>query len=567
MQPESELLFRKTPRRVLVIGLDGASFDLIHPWIEQGLLPTFKKIIEQGASGPLTTIIPQLTGPAWISFMTGKNPGKHAVYDFVIRSNRGYTGIPINASHRDGESLWRIFSDAKKRVGVFAVPATYPPEPVNGFMVTGMLTPAQATDFTYPLGLRAELAAVVPSLSVTPEGTAHPLGHERELVAALHTLSDTMMEATDYLMNKTLDWDFFMVVFKEPDVSMHWLWRFMDRTHPWYIADAPEELRLGIQEVYRKMDACVAGLLERVGDDTLIMLMSDHGAGPLDTYFHVNTWLVEEGFMRLKSDVLTLFKRLFYRLGVTPIGLYKLIMALRQGHHVARTMRTRKATAIGLLRKIFLSFDSVDWSKSRAYSLGNYGQIYVNLEGRDPQGIVSPGVEYEKVIAEITSKLEKLRDPRTGKPIKGKVYRKEAIYHGAHLDDAPDIVFMPDDLRLNGFGQYQFPSKSWLEPTFDRSGGHRMDGIFMLYGPGVRPGVQLTPHIIDLAPTILASMGMPIPDDMDGKVLTEAFVADYFAEKPITYAEAKASTRKTLELSAEEEEEIKEQLRGLGYMA
>ena len=168
MQPESELLFRKTPRRVLVIGLDGASFDLIHPWIEQGLLPTFKKIIEQGASGPLTTIIPPLTGPAWISFMTGKNPGKHAVYDFVIRSNRGYTGIPINASHRDGESLWRIFSDAKKRVGVFAVPATYPPEPVNCFMVTGMLTPAQASDFTYPIGLRAELAAVVPSLSVTP---------------------------------------------------------------------------------------------------------------------------------------------------------------------------------------------------------------------------------------------------------------------------------------------------------------------------------------------------------------------------------------------------------------
>jgi len=554
--------------RVLVIGLDGATLDLIRPWAEQGLLPTFQRIMEQGAWGPLRTIIPPLTGPAWTSFMTGKNPGKHALYDFVIRSPTGYTGVPINASQRDGDSLWRILSQAGKRVGVFMVPVTYPPEPVNGFMVTGMLTPADASDYAYPPQLAAELKTAVPTFSVTPEGTAHPLGREHELLAGLDNLSTMMMDATRYLMNR-YPWDFYMLVFKEPDVAMHWLWRFHDENHAWHDPRAGDELKKGLQKVYQRMDACLAELLEMVGDDTLVMLMSDHGAGSLETYFHVNTWLVSQGFMKLKSDPATQFKRLLYKLGVTPIGLYKLIMALRQGKQVARTMRDRKTSALSLLRQVFLSFESVDWAATRAYSLGNYGQIYVNLQGRDPQGAVAPGAEYQQVVQEITTQLEALTDPRTGRRIPGQVHRREEIYHGHRLDEAPDLVFMPDDLRVNSFGMYQFPSKSWLEPVFDRSGGHRMDGIFMLHGPGVRPGVEIADvDMMDLTPTVLAAMGVPIPDDMDGKVLTKAFREDYFATRPISYTEAKtAAPRTQMEFSAQEEQEIKERLRALGYMA
>jgi predicted AlkP superfamily phosphohydrolase/phosphomutase len=556
-------------QKVLVIGFDGATYDLIKPLADQGLMPTFQRIMKEGVHGPLESVIPPLTGPAWTSFMTGKNPGKHALYDFVIRSPRVYTGMPINASQRDGESIWSIISRAGKQVGVFLVPVTYPPEQVNGFMVTGMLTPAQATDFTYPQNLVADLQAAVPGFDMAPEGTTHPLGREGQLLTGLDRMSTIMIDSTRYLMNRFSNWDFYMLVFKETDVAMHWLWRFMDASHPWYVQDADPSLRQGLQNVYRRMDECLAELLKMVGEDTLVILMSDHGAGPLDTYFHVNTWLVEKGFIQLKRDPATQAKRMLHKLGVTPISLYKMLIALRQGKQVAQTMRTRKKTALSFLRRVFLSFDNVDWSTSRAYSLGNYGQIYVNLKGRESQGIVNPGAEYEQVISELKAHLETLTDPRTGQPIQGHIYRKEEIYHGSHLGDAPDLVFLPDDLRLNGFGMYQFSSKSWLEPTFDRSGGHRMDGIMALYGPGIKAGLELSDtRIIDLAPTILASMGIPIPDDMDGRVLTEAFVESYFSDRPIKYEEARAATAgEKLELSQEDEEEIKERLRALGYIA
>lgn len=554
--------------KVLVIGLDGATFDLINPWVEEGLLPTFKKIIEKGSYGPLTTIIPPLTGPAWTSFMTGKNPGKHSLYDFVIPASKSYTGVPINASRRHGESIWSILSRANKKTGVFSVPVTYPPEEVNGFMVTGMLTPTDATDFTYPLELGQDLKTKIPNFDLAPESAGHVLGREMGLLEGLDQLSTVMMDSTRYLMEK-FDWDFYMVVFKEPDLAMHWLWRFMDPEHPWYVSDAEEELRDGLLTVYQRMDDCLSELYEIVGEDTTIILMSDHGAGPLDTYFHVNTWLVDQGFMELKGDVITLGKRLLYKFGFTPIGLYKTIVALRQGKQVARTMRERKKTAISLLRKVFLSFESVNWSATRAYSLGNYGQIYINLKGREPEGIVSPGKEYEEVIQDLITKLESLTNPVTKKPIKGKAYRKEEIYQGDQFDKAPDLVYMPDDLRINGFGLYQFSSHKWLEPTFDRSGGHRMDGIFTITGPGIRQNNKICEaRIIDLAPTILATMGVPIPDDMDGKVIDEAFGPAYFEDQPIKYVEAQSTiTQEPLEFTEEEEEEIKQRLRDLGYMA
>ncbi|MFB0534646.1 MAG: alkaline phosphatase family protein [Anaerolineae bacterium] len=554
--------------KILVVGLDGATLDLIRPWAAEGALPTFARIISEGTWGRLGSVIPPLTGPAWLSFMTGKNPGKHGIFDFIRRGKSDYHGVPINASLRDGDTLWQLLSEAGKRVGVLSVPATYPPEPVNGFMVTGMLTPPDATDYTSPPSLAQELKRAVPSFTMTPEGTAHALGREARLIDALERLTEMNMDTVRYLMSR-YEWDFFMTVFKETDVAMHWLWRFMDQRHPWYVRDAPDRLRQGLRQCYQRVDACLAELLNTVGDDTILIIMSDHGSGPLEQYIHVNAWLLSQGFMQLKRSLSTGAKRLLYQIGLTPISFYRLSMALGRGPQVAQTLRHHKTGAISLLRRVFLSFSDVDWSRTRVYSLGNYGQLYINLRGREPQGIVAPGAEYEQVVDELVDRLNHLRHPRTSQAIPLRVYRREEIYQGDHLEEGPDVVFLPEDMRYNGFGLYQFSSRSWLEPTFDRSGGHRMDGIVMLIGPGIRQGHELgEAALIDLAPTVLAALGVPIPNDMDGRVLSGAFEDGYFHERPIRHTAARAARpHHELELTPEQEEMVKERLRGLGYIA
>jgi predicted AlkP superfamily phosphohydrolase/phosphomutase len=554
--------------RVLVVGLDGATLDLIQLWVEQGVLPTFGRVMAEGAWGRLESVIPPLTGPAWTSFMTGKNPGKHGIFDFVRRGKEDYYGVPINSSLRDGDTLWHLLSEAGKRVGVYSVPATYPPEPVNGFMVTGMLTPPDATDYTYPSQLALELEQAVPSFTLAAEGTAHALGRESHLIDALERLTDMNMEATRYLMDRQ-EWDFFMTVFKETDVAMHWLWRFADQDHAGYVHEAPERLQQGLQQCYRNLDTALAELLDTAGEDTIVIIMSDHGAGPLEQYIHANGWLLDQGFMQLQRTLSTRAKRLLYQVGMTPSALYRLSMAMGRGPQVAQTLRRHKVGTLSLLRRAFLAFEDVDWLRTRVYALGNYGQLYVNLRGREPQGIVAPGAEHERVVDELVDRLSHLHHPRTGEAIPLRVYRREEIYQGQHLEEGPDVVFLPEDMRYNGYGLYQFSSRSWLEPIFDRSGGHRMDGIIMFTGPGVRPGHVLEgAELIDLAPTVLAALGVPIPNDMDGRVLGEAFEETYFSERPIRYTTAGvAHPRERLELTPEQETMVKERLRGLGYIA
>ena len=240
-----------------------------------------------------------------------------------------------------------------------------------------------------------------------------------------------------------------------------------------------------------------------------------------------------------------------------------------RGRQVAGTLRQHKKGVLALMRSVFLSYSDVNWAQTQVYSLGNYGQLYVNLSGREPQGIVNPGDEYDQVIEDLVDRLNNLRNPRTGELIAVDIYHREDIYQGDHMTEGPDIVFLPKDMRYNGFGLYQFSSRSWLEPSFDRSGGHRMDGILMATGPGISRNTQLEDAaLIDIAPTVLAAMDVPIPDDMDGKVLTDVFEEGYFTQHPIRYTKgSEQGIQEKVELSPEQEEEIKERLRGLGYLA
>jgi predicted AlkP superfamily phosphohydrolase/phosphomutase len=282
---------------------------------------------------------------------------------------------------------------------------------------------------------------------------------------------------------------------------------------------------------------------------------------------HINIWLWQQGYLQFNRDPLTRLKEMLFRLGFTPTSVYEVLRVLRQGATVAHAIRRDKATVRKLISRVFISLEDVDWCRTRAYSIGNIGPIFINLQGREPHGVVAPGAEYELLLGELTDRLRGLHDVESGEPITGRVYRREEVFEGDHLDQAPDLVFLPDDLKYVGYGLLQFPTNHWLSPS-DRCGGHRMEGILIMQGPGIRVGQQLpSAHIVDLAPTLLAVLGVPVPTDMDGKVLANVFEQGMRESMQISYQAAQlAPADNTFDLSRQEESEILERLRGLGYV-
>jgi len=553
--------------KVCVIGLDGATLDLVEPWVQQGLLPTFAKLISTGTWGRLRSTIPPLTAPAWTSFMTGKNPGKHGLFEFAGRRSNSYETRPFNASHRDGESLWSILGRAGKKVCVLNVPMTYPPEPVSGYLVSGMGTPATTDDFCYPADLLVELRKVVPSYEVQREGVFDPRGREADMLEAVRDMTEMRRQAVSYMM-KHVKWDFFMAVFMASDLVAHYFWHYMDSAHTLHDPDAARETKLAIRNCYQQLDDCLASVLGDLDDETVFIVMSDHGFGIQEKYLHMNTWLWQQGYLQVKRSLATRAKETLFRLGVTPVSVYEVLRALRHGGTMARGIRRNKTLVRDVINRVFLSFRDVDWERTRAYSIGNVGQIFVNFRGREPCGVVLPGPEYESLLVELTDELMSLRDPDSGEAIIDRVTRREDVYQGDHLDQAPDLLIVPRSMKYTGYGELQFSTNKWLVRS-DRTGGHRPDGLVALIGRGLRGNHKLAgARIIDLAPTILAAMDVAIPMDMDGRVLEQAFTPEARSAFNVRYsAPGLQLDHRTTDLSEQEEIDILERLGGLGYVS
>jgi predicted AlkP superfamily phosphohydrolase/phosphomutase len=295
--------------------------------------------------------------------------------------------------------------------------------------------------------------------------------------------------------------------------------------------------------------------------------MSDHGFGPFHKFIHVNNWLIREGFMAVRRGPRSQVKQGLFRAGFSPMAVYNGLMSLGLG---ALKREVVRGNGQGLLKTLFLSFDDVDWSRTQAYSLGNVGQVFLNVVGREPEGCVQPGPEYEEVRNTIMARLADLRDPATGEAVVEQVYRREEIYQGDYVERAPDILFLPRRLEYFGFGEYEFGSHQVIEPMKRGiSGTHRLDGIFLAYGAAVRPGVEVEGAIItDLAPTMLHMMGEAVPEHMDGRVLREILVD---GERPVVYTSGPMSAgggqaANGHELSTEDRETLAERLRSLGYV-
>jgi predicted AlkP superfamily phosphohydrolase/phosphomutase len=557
--------------KVLVLGLDGATFDLIEPWVQAGHLPSFSQLMSEGAWGPLDSTIPPMTAPAWTSFMTGKNPGKHGLYDWIRRSNDGYDVFPVTASHCREQTLWSLLSNAGRRVCVVNVPMTFPPTDVNGLMVSGMPAPSTQVTITSPPTLLAEIEQQVGAYLLYPDpGQAYSDSGVDAFLDRLYRTTKRRLQVLEYLRSRE-EWDFFMLVFNGTDTVQHAMWKYMSPQHPLHDPSKFEKYGDAILRYYQYLDTALGEIVAGLDEETTLVLMSDHGFGPFHKFIHVNNWLRQEGWLKIRKGPKARLKSMLFDLGFTPMQVYNLLMRIGLGSLKRKVVRGRGQ---GLLKTLFLSFDDVDWSDTMAYSLGNVGQIHLNVRGRESQGCVEPGELYETARREIMARLEELRDPLTGEPVIEKVYRREEIYQGPHLEHAADIVFIPTRMEYFGFGEYEFGSNKIIE-SMERgiSGTHRFNGISLLWGKTIQNGHHLRDaRLVDLAPTILHLMGRPIPSDLDGRVLSEALTPDY-AGPWETETTPSAQDPSDLpadvddDLSTEDKDLVIERLRGLGYVA
>ena len=549
-------------RRVLVIGLDGATWDVLNPLMREGKLPHLKKLLDKSAKGVLMSSIPPVTAAAWTCFSTGKNPGKHGLVDFVYFPDHGYRVTIANSTTRDAATIWNLLSDRDMRVGVVSVPMTYPPEKVNGVMVTDMMTPNAQVQYTYPPELKQVLLDKVGPFVITPgegENPSQPLTY-------LDKVREDVKGSADYALYllRQEPYDFFMYVFGITDILQHQFWYLID-ADPKTLNESDRAIREKVIAIFEQVDDGVGEMLAQADENTTVVLMSDHGFGPMKGFMHVNNFLLERSYLVLKKGAMSSLKRAMFRAGVTPQNVHLTLKALE----LDLRRRVNRGRAYGMLRRFFLSFDDVDWDRTRAFALGHIGQIYINVKGRQPNGVVNPGAEYEKLRDEIRTELLKLKHPDTGEQLIARVLNREEIYHGDLLDNTPDLLLLPADFKYLAFGESEFASNKLVGPTLGHTGHHRLEGVGALSGPHIHAGAEIqNASLIDLAPTILYALGLPIPPDMDGRVLTEAFDADFVNQTALNYDTANAvRTDFGGTYSDEEEEEVTQRLADLGYIS
>jgi predicted AlkP superfamily phosphohydrolase/phosphomutase len=550
-------------QKTMIIGLDGVPLELIQPWARDGFLPTLQRLMETGVVGNLRSTIPPTSGPSWSSFVTGMNPGKTGIYDFLYRQEGTYSFPPVNASLRGGKTVWRYLSDAGYRVGVLNIPMSYPVEQVNGFMVSGWLTPYAAKDYIYPAELAAELEREIGEYRIYPTETFTENRRDSFLQSSYELLE--MRTRTALYLAKNKAWDVFMTVFFDTDRLLHQLWHYLDPEHPWR-GDSEDKSWI-VRDYFQEVDRSIGRLIETADDDTQIIILSDHGMGRAKNFIVLNNWLLETGLLHLKGDPWTRFKDLMFRRGFTLRNVHQI--ADRLG--LARTAEYVAGYFVDHLLKIaFLSFLDVDWSQSKAYSFGRHlGSVYINVKGREPQGIVEPGAEYEAVRDEIENLAYDFRDPRTGRKLIGEVLRREDIYSGPFVERAPDLILRPKEPSDIFFGLADFGHRETVSRVYRYTGMHRDDGMLIMNGPGIRPGAEIAGAVIhDIAPSVLYAMGLPIPADMDGRILGDAFSAGYMEAFPpeLSESSAQGEMAEAVEYTEEGEKEILERLRGMGYL-
>lgn len=549
-------------KKLIVVGLDGATFAVLDPYMGKGDMPNLRKMCTAGVHGELRSTIPPVTGPSWASFMTGKNPGKHGVFDFVRSAENDIRRYPVNYKHIRSKTIWDMVGESGKKVGVINMPLTYPPPSINGFVITGLLTPPDVKKISYPEDLITQINEQVGPYTLDVWWQDYGESGAERFLNDLLRCTEERIRTIEYLM-KNQEWDLFVPVFIGADRIQHFLWKYI---HPEDTDDLTEReiyMTSQIKRYYRIVDLYIGRILAQWGEDSNILVISDHGFGPLRKKMYVNWWLHEMGYLSLKHS-----KRhvhLLLRNGI--VKLKNIVRRFDRYNIRGRILPSiRRRGPSGAYK--FLNV--IDWSETKAYSVSNTEQgIYLNLRGREPGGIVSQGAEYESTRDKIIGDLKLLRDLDTREPLVTHIYKREEVYQGPYLRDAPDIIFFLKggeylaDVRLKA---QLFEDANWTTGW----GTHRMEGIMVGYGPDIKERVNVKgAQMIDMAPTILRLLDIPIPRDMDGKVLEDIIDNDFLQSHEEIYSDGEGAvvdTEADHVLSEEDTAEMERCLRGLGYL-
>jgi len=456
--------------RLFVIGLDCAEPSLVFDrWQEE--LPHLRQLMEMGTYGELESTIPPITVPAWTCMLTGKDPGEQGFYGFRNRANYSYEQMSIATSAAvKYPRVWDRASAAGQQVVVVGVPQTYPPHPVNGCLVTSFLTPSTLSRYTYPETLKAEIAQVVGDYMLdVPDFRTEDKDY---LLRQIYDMTEKRCRLVKHFL-RTKPWQFFMWVEMGVDRIHHGFWKYSDPTHPKH--EPGNRYQNAIRDYYRYLDGQIGEMLELVPDDAAVLVMSDHGAQPMEGGICFNEWLIREDYLVLEDQ---------------PEGIVSLAKC------------------------------EINWERTKAWGAGGYyGRLFLNVKGREPQGVIPPE-DYEATRNELAAKLEALTDPE-GRDIGTRAFRPEEVYRQTH-NIPPDLIVYFGNLAWRSVGSVGLGSIYTFENDIGPDdANHAQHGLFILTTPGRAGRGRVSARSWRaIAPTMLELLGLEVPADIAGESLT-----------------------------------------------
>ena len=501
--------------KVLVIGIEGATFNIIKPLIDEGKLPNFQSLINQGISGVVNSEIPIMSATGWTSLVTGQNSSKHNIYDFYNGYNGSYKRPIVNSGNVKAKRIWQILKDFNLKSIIMNVPVTYPPEPINGVLVSGILSPMDSK-YTFPSYITKELDEQGYIVDIYK--------HYCDTLNSYLELAEQTMIKRQQCFRQLLqnhEWDFAMVVFTTIDRMQHQIWNRRDL----------------LEKLYIRLDTLIGQLIEENKENTYSIIVSDHGFKSVTKKFFVNEWLwdlklLSKKISTDKSSIPNFYddhfshqcpeksklSNVFAKTGITKDNIRSLLPDL--------FCELLKKISPPQVRRLFPKENLlIEWDKTKAFFPSYYSQgIRINVKGREPKGIVEPGQEYEEIRSQIINELYKLKNPYNFENVIDTVYRKEELYSGKNHKNMPDIIFIP-----NNYNYYLDPNKRTCKycvgsaiDDFPVYSDHDPNGILIINGHAIKKNTVISNiDIVDVMPNILRLLDIPIPDDIDGQIKNE----------------------------------------------